>query len=485
MEPLELIERFWKQALAVAGFAAAVVASGHAILNKRDSRSAALWVGVIWLSPFFGPLLYLLFGINRIERKAVSLWQGHEHASGDVADHYASPDQAVAHLPAEARHLRHLVALINGVTRRPLLTGNAVTVLREGDCAYAEMLAAIDAAQDSVNLLTYIFDYDAAGKQFADALDRANRRGVDVRVIIDDAGARYSRRSVSKLLQRKGVRCVRFLRTFSIWTMMGLNLRNHRKLMIVDGRIGFTGGMNIREGCLLKINPKHPTRDVHFRVDGPVVAHLQEAFVDDWLFATGETMNGPKWFPDLEKVGPVVARGISDGPDAHLRQLRWAIVGAINSAERSIKVMTPYFLPDEVLVAALNQAAMRGVHVDILLPGKGNIPFVDWAMQAGYWKVLQHGVRIWRTPRPFDHSKAMVVDSAWSLIGSTNWDPRSLRLNFEFNVECYDTELAGKLEDLMEEKMASAKALTLTEVDSRPLPVRFRDGVARLFTPFL
>lgn len=485
MELLELLQQFWHYVLVAVGFVGAVLASGHAVLRKRDSRSAVMWVGVIWLSPLVGPLLYLLFGINRIERKAISLWRGHEPADGGGADHYASPEEIVSQLPEEAQHLRNLIMLINGVTRRPLLSGNAVAVLRGGDMAYAEMVTAIDAARDSVNLLTYIFDYDEAGRQFVAALEQAVRRNVDVRVIIDDAGARYSKRSVSDLLRSKGVRCVRFLRTHELWKMMGLNLRNHRKLLIVDGRIGFTGGMNIREGSMLKTNPRNPIQDLHFRINGPAVAHLQEAFADDWLFVTGEAMNSPKWFPALQEEGGVVIRGIPDGPDAELRKLRWSIVGALNSAEHSVKIVTPYFLPDEVLVSALNQAAMRGVHVDILLPEKGNLPFVEWAMYAGFWKVLQHGVRIWLTPPPFDHSKVMVVDSGWSLIGSSNWDPRSLRLNFEFNLECYDAVLAKELEELVDRKIEAARHLALSDVDSRSLPLRFRDGIARLFTPFL
>jgi len=485
MDLLQILREGWYYALAIAGFVAAVIAAGHAVLNKRDSRSAVMWVGVIFLSPLVGPLLYLLFGINRIERKAVSLWQGHEPAVGGHDQYYADPKEAVAPLGEAAPHLQHLITLVNGITRRNLQSGNSVKLLASGDEAYPEMLKAIREARDTVNMVTYIFDFDAAGIGFIDALADAADRGVDVRVMIDDAGARYSRRSVSAELRRRGVRCERFLRTLDLWGMMGLNLRNHRKVLVTDARVGFTGGMNIREGCLLKSSPSSPTQDLHFRIDGPAVAHLQEAFADDWLFVTGENMTGAKWFPDLEKAGNVVARGISDGPDVELRAIRWTMVGALNSAQNSVKIVTPYFLPDEILVTALNQAARRGVNVDIVLPEKGNLTIVQWAMQAGYWKVLRHGVRIWLSPEPFDHSKLLVVDGAWSLIGSSNWDPRSLRLNFEFNLECYDSELAGQLEDLVEDKIEKASHLSLADVDGRPFVTRLRDGIARLATPFL
>ena len=157
----------------------------------------------------------------------------------------------------------------------------------------------------------------------------------------------------------------------------------------------------------------------------------------------------------------------------------------MNAARRSVKIVTPYFLPNEVLVSALNQAARRGVNVDVILPAKSNLPFVQWAMTAGYWKLLTHGVRIWATPSPFDHTKLLVVDGNWSLIGSSNWDPRSLRLNFEFNLECYDGELAARLERIADEKIATAEAVTLGDVDGRSFVIRLRDGIARLATPLL
>ena len=485
MELLNKIAAVWHWVLVALHFAGAVWASLHAVLRKRDSRAAVLWVGVIWLAPGVGPVLYALFGINRIERRAISLWSGYEQLAGHGDNHHAGTDEIVDLLPDHAVHLDRLVSLVNGVTDRPLLRGNKIEPLVGGELAYPEMLRAMDQATNSITMATYIFDWDQAGKEFVKALAAAAERGVDVRVIIDDAGARYSSRSVDNMLRKSGVKCVRFLRTLDLWNMMGLNLRNHRKLLVVDGQIGFTGGMNIREGCRRDWDTKNPITDVHFRIDGPVVSHLQEAFATDWLFVTDESLIAEKWFPELKPGGSVVARGISDGPDAELRKLRWTILGALNSARSSVQIVTPYFLPDEVLVAGLNQAARRGVHVDIVLPEKGNLAFVQWAMWAGYWKMLRHGVRIWLSPPPFDHSKLMVVDSSWTLIGSSNWDPRSLRLNFEFNIECYDGELASAVSLIIDEKLRSSRPLTLAEADGRTLPTRLRDGVARLFTPFL
>jgi cardiolipin synthase A/B len=287
------------------------------------------------------------------------------------------------------------------------------------------------------------------------------------------------------VLRREGVRYARFLPAFPLWRLLSMNLRNHRKILVVDGRVGFTGGMNIRIGHWLAKRPGHPVRDLHFRLGGPVVAHLQEVFADDWFFTTHEPLRGETWFPPLDHCGPVLARGIADGPDEDFEKLRWTILAALSAARTSVRVATPYFLPDPTIIAALNLAAMRGVSVKILLPSRGNLPFVQWASRAHWWQVLERGCRLWLSPPPFDHSKVFVVDDAWALVGSTNWDPRSLRLNFEFNVECYDPALAAELTGWFDEQLRHSHETTLAEVDARSLPVRLRDGAARLLTPFL
>jgi len=347
------------------------------------------------------------------------------------------------------------------------------------------MLAAIESAKTSVSLATYIFDNDPAGRRFAEALGRAVARDVQVRVLIDDAGARYSWPSIVGELKRAHIPVARFLPTLAPWRLTTMNLHNHRKLLVVDGGIGFTGGMNIRQGNLLAEKPKKPVRDLHFKVEGPVVAQLQETFANDWAFCTKEILNDDAWFPELKDAGNVIARTIPDGPDGHLEKVRWTLQGALSCARSTVKILTPYFLPDHALVTALNLAALRGVQVDILLPALNNLPYVHWASRAMWWQVLERGCRIWLTPPPFDHSKLMIVDNHWVFFGSANWDPRSLRLNFELNVECYGRAFADEMEALLEKKLLGATQVTLESVDRRPLPVRLRDNVARLFTPYL
>lgn len=463
--------------------AAAALTSGHAVLYKRDDRGTMMWVGLIWVLPVIGPALYLTFGINRIKRRAVQLRRTHQRR--EYAREPAAAQPASATPPPEARHLSPLAEMVDRVTDTPLLAGNEINPLCGADQAYPAMLQTIAAARHTIGLSTYIFDRDEVGLEFARHLGAAVRRGVQVRVLIDATGTLLTWYSILGVLRRERVPFARFLPAVALGEPVSLNLRNHRKLLVVDGRCGFTGGMNL---CVPRLRTRRtpvPMEDVQFGVRGPVVQHLQRAFIDDWAFTTGETLGGAKWLPVLPAAGPVVARGIADGPDEEFEQTRWTILGAITVARQSLKILTPYFLPDSAIISALNVAALRGVAVDIVLPAGSDVPFVQWASAAHWWQLLQHGCRLWITADVFDHSKIFIVDDAWVLVGSSNWDARSLRLNFEFNLECYDPDLAARLAALFERRRQRAQPVTLEQVNGRPLSIRLRDGIARLAAPFL
>lgn len=463
-----------------------LVATGHAIIYKRDSRAAIAWVGLIWLVPFVGTVLYVLLGINRVRRRASGLRNPYARRDDQANDTAHAAGDPSALLSSEHRHLAEMIRLAGRLTRFPLLTGNHIEPLRNGDEAYPAMLDAIDGAEQSVTLCTYIFDNDAVGRRFVDALARAVHRGVEVRVLVDAVGARYSMPPITSELQRQGVPSARFMSGLLTWRTPYLNLRNHRKILVVDGRTGFTGGMNIRAGHVIVEGHAHPTCDTHFRADGPVVSQLQHVFADDWEFTTGESLEGDRWFPAIEsRDGTVAARVIRDGPDHDMDRMTMAFQGALAVARNSVRIVTPYFLPDRSLISALNMCALRGVRVDIVLPQENNLKLVAWAAMAQMWQVLEWGCRVWMTRAPFDHSKLMVVDDALSLIGSSNWDPRSLRLNFELGVECYSTDLARRLNEQIDVGLVNAHELTLDEVNARALPIKLRDGVVRLAAPYL
>jgi cardiolipin synthase A/B len=470
----------WTATVATLSVALAVLASGHAVLHKRDVRAALGWVGFIWLAPVLGAAAYLLFGVNRIRRRALAL------RPGELRARVGPPESApLPPLPPEAAHLAGLIGVAEKVVRRPLVAGNAVTLLPGGAAAYPAMRAAIDAAERSVTFATYIFDPGEAGDALAGALAAAVRRGVNVRVLVDALGARYRWPAAHRRLARLGVPAALFLPRLTPPWLPFVNLRNHRKILVADGRVGFTGGMNVRDDFLRGPRGGPPYEDLHARIEGPVVAQLQSAFAEDWYFTTGETLEGNAYFPPLGAAGAVVARSVPDGPDEDFESIRWLLLAALAVARRRVRIVTPYFLPDAGLVTALDVAAMRGVEVDVVIPERGNLPLVQWAQTAQLWQVISRGCRVWSSPPPFDHTKLMVVDGVWTLLGSANWDPRSLRLNFELDVECYDPELAARVEALAEARIARARPVTLADVDARSLPVKLRDGVARLLAPYL
>ncbi len=475
---VDFASSFGLMALSALALLISVVGAGHALLWKRDPRSALCWIVVCLLLPGIGALIYGMFGVNRIEAKAQHLrrkWPQPDNS--DLDD-----PTVTAGWPSE--HFG-FTRLARKVTRRKFIQGNLVELLVNGEQAYPAMLQAIRNAQNSIALCTYIFDSDRVGREFVDTLAEAVERGIDVKVLVDGIGETYSRPRISSLLNKKGVPSARFM-PWDRWRWFRhVNLRNHRKIMVVDGKLAFTGGMNIGVRHLAEANDNpEKALDLHFKVTGPVVADIEQAFLEDWSFATGAKHLRTEPL-ELPSVGDLWARVIIDGPNEDFEKLRWMYMGAINAAMESVRIMTPYFVPDRELIASLNAAALRGVKVEVVLPKESNLPFVSWATDAMLWQVLEHGVQVYRQPAPFNHSKLFIVDSFYAVVGSGNFDARSLRLNFEFNLELFDQEFVGTLIQHFEEARARSTPATLAGMDGRPLVVKLRDSFARLFAPYL
>jgi len=456
--------------------------AGHALLNKRDPRAALGWVAVCLLvHPAAGAVLYWLFGVNRIHTRA-QRWK--QRGDWNLAPHISQfyKIQKTELPPALKGDVAELLAVSDRVTHRPVLGGNRVVILHNGEQAYPAMLAAIAAARRSVHLSTYIFDTDHTGRQFIEALAAAAARGLDVRVLVDGMGALYSLPQAPGRLRKAGVRAARFL---PMSKGLYINLRNHRKLLVIDCATGFTGGMNIGDRHLAQ-NEANPRRvvDLHFKIDGPAVLQMEEVFLEDWRFATGDSEAAPPPVPPAS-AGDAHCRGISDGPNHDFEILQLIIIGAISAAGTRVQIMTPYFIPDASLVSALTAAAFRGVEVEIILPQRNNLPYVGWASQDLLSELLQHGIRIFYQPPPFVHTKYLLIDRAYALVGSSNLDPRSLRLNFEFNLEICDAAVVGALRRHFEEVRGRSRPTTLAEVNGRPFLIKLRDATTKLFSPYL
>ncbi len=457
----------------------------QAIVNTRDPLADLAWVLTCVLLGGAGALFYWLFGINRIRTHARNLsrrgfW---EHGSGTLRDRW--PDSEAGDLVPGGKIFQSLRHTSQSVTRRPLLGGNRIGILHNGEDAYPEMLRAIREAGEFVYFCTYLFDSDEIGKEFTQALSQAVRRGVRVRVLLDAFGQLYSYPPASRALRKAGVPTETFLPLSLSLNRFHPNLRTHRKCLLVDGKVAFMGGMNIgsrhlvrREGGGRRVS------DIHFKVEGPVTSEFQEVFLADWFFAARESLPRVK-APPGDPSGGAFCRVISGGPNEDFEKLNWILLAALAASRKRVQIMTPYFVPDRVLIASLNSAALRGVEVEVILPEENNLPFVDWASRAVLWEMMEKGVRFYYQPPPFCHGKLLVADDTYALVGSSNWDARSLRLNFELDMEVYDEGLSASLSGHFDQTRGRSREVTLGQLRGEPLAIRFRNSFLKLFLPYL
>jgi cardiolipin synthase len=458
-------------ALAALGFVAAAAASLHALLHKRRPQSAFGWIALCFTLPLAGALLYYLFGINRVQMRARKLLTS--HPSLDCPTEYVGTPPPV---------LSPLARLGFAVSGWPLTAGNRVELLHDAGAIFDAMIGAIDAAREYVYFSTYIFDAGPLGRRFSAALVAAAERGADVRVLLDGVGEWYSWRRASTLFRGTRVRFARFLPP-GLWPpTIRVNMRNHRKILVVDGQAAFTGGINIRDRYLGGADSERIV-DSHCHISGPVVTQIETVFLRDWQFATADASSAPRRLP--QPTGDALCRAISDGPDSALDRLTTLITGAIGSARQRVAIMTPYFVPPRELIAPLQAAALAGVDVAVILPARNNLPYVHRATRHMLWELLQRGVHVYYQPPPFVHSKLFYVDDYYGHVGSANFDARSLRLNFEMNVEVFDRGAVAELARHFEAIRARSSPVTLSDVDNRPMLTKAIDGVAWLFSPYL
>jgi cardiolipin synthase len=469
---------FWVPVLIVA--VSAIAAAVHALLTRETPSGAFGWIGVSLLFPPVGPLLYYMFGVNRVRVRARRLDRASRHGLGARR---TGADAALRDYHRFiGRRRRGLAAAGDRLSVWPVVPGNQIRVLSNGDKAYPPMLEAIDNARRFVYLTTYILETNRVGRRFIQALAAAADRGVDVRVLIDGLGEYYAwpgKRPVA-LLTSYGVTAARFLPP-RLWPpSLRINLRNHRKILVTDGGVAFTGGMNIGDRHF--VDGTRGVADMHFRLAGPIVRQLEAVFLSDWAFATGH--QSAISARDLPEVGQAACRTVENGPTRDIERLSTLLQTAVSSASKRVLIVTPYFLPGPALVGALQAAALRGLEVSIVLPGRNNLPFVAWAMRHGLLDLLERGVKVYYGPPPFAHTKLFIIDDDYALIGSPNIDPRSLQLNFELAVEIFDTETVWTLASHVGKTINHSTPITARELASRRWPARLRDSFFWLFSPY-
>ena len=485
----------WGAAFHVALFG---LVMAHALRHRRRADSTLLWLFVTWSLPVIGALLYAAFGVDRVPRER---WQrGVQRRVRMDGARDATPDDVLpeaywrsmgraAATPADewTRELdRPLAAMLENY---PLLGGNRITPLLTGDEAFPKMLDAIREARHHVHLQSFIVGNDAVGREFMEAVAAKARAGVRVRVLYDRFGSSHALWGGLFRKYRKTPNLA-----IAGWTQSNLfrkqlhfNLRNHRKALIVDGRIGFMGGVNLNEYS--RSSPGQPAiQDYHFRLLGPVVQELQYSFLRDWHVMTEEDpekLLSAEHFRRLHEEGPVLARVVNSGPSSDLRVAVDLFFNAVNAAQKQVFIITPYFLPSEDLLRALRLAALRGVRVYLVVPEKSNHWYTTWAARATYEDLLEAGVRIFERRPPFIHAKAMTVDDRMAVVGSSNWDYRSLYSNYETSLAVYDAEMVMHLKMLMTEDLHASREVPLVDFKRRPIRQRYLENACGLLAPLL
>ena len=378
---------------------------------------------------------------------------------------------------ADSQFVRTMGALLGP----SFVGGNRVTSLLNGDEVFPAMLKAIGAARRSITFESYIYWSSSVGRQFTAALTERARAGVRTHVLIDWAGSQKVDQDDVTRLRQAGVEVV-FYRPLRWYQLDRLNHRTHRKLLIVDGRVGFTGGVGVADQWLGHAQDRDHWRDSHFQVEGPVVGQLQAAFMDDWFESKGVVLDGPDYFPPLERTGSALGQVFWSSPLGGNGNLRLMFLLAIASAKRRILIANAYFVPDQMTVDMLVAARRRGVDVEILVPGPIlDAQIVRRASRVMWEPLLEAGARIYEYQPTMYHTKVMVVDDVWSTVGSTNFDDRSFRLNQEANLNVQDSAFGAAQAAVFARDRAQARRITLEAWRSRSLWERFQERVAGLF----
>ncbi|HKK07444.1 MAG TPA: cardiolipin synthase [Gemmatimonadota bacterium] len=464
------------------------------LLNKDRPVSAVLWLCILWAIPYAGAVGYLAFGVDRISRGARErrVVQEMVRQSARLAPRLDRHVLRASDAPAGApdRLGRHILRGTDpAVPVHRVLTGNAARLLVDGDEFYPAFHDAIEAAERTVHLQTFIFAADRTGRELRELLAERARQGVTVRLLYDRFGS--TRAHFTRFLdpaRRAGVQVRSISQANPLKGRFQINLRNHRKVAVMDGRVGFVGGINISDRNVSARRDGAPIRDYHVRLEGPAVADLQLGFAEDWLFASGEppgTLLGHDCLPELEPAGSALVQVVPGGPESAGRGLAEAFFAAIVAAEESIAIATPYFVPDEPIIRALRYAARRGVDVRLVVPGRNNHWYTGFAARSLYGSLLEAGVRVFERRPPFMHAKALVVDDVYAMLGSANLDYRSLHLNFETNVEIVDPDFVGSVARQVQAEIDESREVTPEAHASRPLARRLAENVCRLFEPVL
>lgn len=453
--------------------------------EKRHPLATVAWILSLALLPVAGFAVYWMLGPRRLARKrsrrarALRRIRASLPAMRELLDrHRGISDEAL-----DANE-RRVIALALHNSESPVSAGNAVAVLRDGAACYDALEAAVRAARHHIHFEYYIFQPDETGRRFRDLLAQKAREGVKVRMLVDAIGTlALGRGFLDPLLQAGGEFGV--FNPVTLARFRPLNFRNHRKIVVIDGSVGFVGGLNVGDEYLGR-GPAGAWRDTHLRIQGPSVQGLQLLFMEDWQFATGRAVGSSTYFDSgPPQADNALVQIIGSGPDQPWPAIQQVMFAAVSGSERRVSISTPYFVPDEATIAALTTAALRGVDVRLLLPSRSDAPLVQAAGRSYYDTLLSAGVRIHEYTAGFLHAKLLVVDGSFGMLGSANFDQRSFRLNLEAAALVYDNDVAQGLESLFDDDLAHAREITPAVLSSSGFFARMAEASARVLSPLL
>lgn len=477
--------------------------SYHCLIRRRETNSAVLWIFLTWSFPLIGIFLFLFFGLFHLSNKGwekyyadeylLSERRNKENTDNGLACWLSVHDWALQTHPAD--DLSSPAVLTNNAISalsetNPLLGGNSISLLVTGDEAYPSMLQAIENAEDHIHLQSFIIGNDKIGLRFMEALAAKAIQGVRVKVLYDNLGSTKARwgKLFRKFRKTPNLRLAPWAQVNLFKREFQVNLRNHRKIMIVDGKTAFIGGINISNINITR-NNKPPIRDYHFKLNGPIVQELQYVFLRDWHFMTEDqpkNLLNQAHFPDIKPAGSSLLRVINSGPTTtEMEALSHIFFNAITAAKKEIILVTPYFVPSQDLIQALRAAAMHGAKVQITVPEKNNHITAGLAGRSLYGDLLKSGVEIYERRPPFMHAKSMIIDQQMALIGTANFDTCSLKLDYETNLAVFDRKLISELYNVCQKEIEDSRQITLQSWLERPTHRILLENFCGLLSPVL
>jgi cardiolipin synthase A/B len=457
------------------------------LLRRKEPSSTIAWILTLIFLPALGAFLFMLFGRDRVrwparrKRQADALVRGLGAAARKGAPSFPDLSDTLTSLDPLGRQIFQVGTFLTGGGAS---TGNVVDVLARGDDVYEALGAAIDLATHHVHAEYYLIRNDATGLWFRNKLVAAAARGVEVRLLCDGYGCSAVRGAWKRPLRRAGGKVGLFLPMRSL-LLQPVNLRNHRKIVVVDGRVAFSGGVNIGDEYRGQMRGVGQWRDTHLRLVGPAAQALGRVFMQDWYFATGEGVDPSPYFPEITGGGAATVGIVPSGPDTRTEAIHRLFFAAIAAAHERVWITTPYFVPDQAMLIALCVAAMRGVDVKLILPSRSNHRVTFHAGRSFYEALLEAGVHLHEYEPGMIHAKTMVVDGKTVFVGSANMDMRSFRLNFEVHALIHEQAAAQRIESLFLDDLAHTRRIELAAWGARPLGYRIAEGAGRLVSPLL